>query len=360
MQIFINYRKILPVFFLLIFYVVLTYGQNNPYNDVSIASPVAASLGKYIDYPVSYHTGVPDISIPIYTVQCGPLQLPISLNYHASGLRVMEPASWVGAGWSLAAGGIISRTVRGAPDERNTSNVYNQSKGHYSDTGYTRYYYYGTQPDWQSFAAGRSDGEPDLYYFNFAGYSGKFYFSDAQKPVLIPDDKDMKIAPYYSGSGSIQGFKVTTADGTCYSFGSFFGGFNADTTNPFTVNGLSTGTAISTWYLTQIASGDNQSSITLSYAAERYSYYTISSTPIYSSDQPTPPAVNLVKNYINGVRLSHIVTPNGQIDFLPGAVRTDLGANQPKNIADYVNTESVALGAIQISNGGSFCKKFNL
>src|SRR5258708_35764953 len=105
---------------------------------VTIASPTAASLGKYGDIPVSYHTGIPQISVPIYTVQSGSLKLPISLSYHASGLKVHEPAGWVGAGWALNAGGAITRTVVGSPDDRgySTSNVL---YGHYSDYGFNNY-----------------------------------------------------------------------------------------------------------------------------------------------------------------------------------------------------------------------------
>src|SRR5580700_1992183 len=87
----------------------------NTIGNVSIASPTAAALGKYGDIPVSYNTGIPNVSIPIYTVKAGSLSLPISLSYHASGLKVQEQASWVGAGWSLNAGGVITRTVVGAP-----------------------------------------------------------------------------------------------------------------------------------------------------------------------------------------------------------------------------------------------------
>src|SRR4051794_33866554 len=94
---------------------------NNLYNQVSTTSPTASSLGKFVDVPVDYYTGVPQIGIPIYTVQSGSLKLPISLSYHASGLKVMEPASWVGAGWTLNAGGVITRTVMGQPDEKSTS-----------------------------------------------------------------------------------------------------------------------------------------------------------------------------------------------------------------------------------------------
>ena len=43
----------------------------NTIGRVSIASTNAASLGKYGDIPVNYHTGLPNIDIPIYTVEFG-------------------------------------------------------------------------------------------------------------------------------------------------------------------------------------------------------------------------------------------------------------------------------------------------
>lgn len=142
-----------------------TIAQKNPYNEVSIASPTAASLGKYADIPVNNHTGIPGISIPIYTVKEGSLELPVSLSYHAGGLKVMETASWVGAGWSLNAGGVITRTVRGAPDEKGTSSVYNQAYGYFSDYGYSHYSFYGSngEPEGEEFISGKRDGEPDLF-----------------------------------------------------------------------------------------------------------------------------------------------------------------------------------------------------
>ena len=64
--------------------------------DVTLPNPTASSFGKYGDIPVSHFTGVPNISIPIYTLQEGKLTLPISLSYHASGVKMAELASWVG------------------------------------------------------------------------------------------------------------------------------------------------------------------------------------------------------------------------------------------------------------------------
>src|SRR6185369_3569598 len=94
------------IFFLVLMVLQVTVdGQDtaNTIGHVSIASPTAASLGKYGDIPVSYNTGLPQVSLPIYTVESGSLRLPISLSYHASGLKVQETSSWVGAGWSLNA-----------------------------------------------------------------------------------------------------------------------------------------------------------------------------------------------------------------------------------------------------------------
>jgi hypothetical protein len=82
----------------------------NYYNPATLAnyvppSPDAAGLGKYAEIPVSYSTGVPEISIPLFNIQTGSINLPISLSYHSSGVKVEEEASWVGLGWSLNAGG---------------------------------------------------------------------------------------------------------------------------------------------------------------------------------------------------------------------------------------------------------------
>src|SRR6186713_262385 len=50
-------------------------------------APNAASLGKFGDIPVGYYTGTPNISVPIYDLKSSRLSLPISLSYHASGVK---------------------------------------------------------------------------------------------------------------------------------------------------------------------------------------------------------------------------------------------------------------------------------
>src|SRR5690606_34586930 len=86
-------------------------------------SPTVASLMHFEEMPVDHYTGQPDISIPIFSKQLRPdLTLPIALKYSSLGIRVSERSGWTGTGWSLEAGGTISRTVRGIPDDAHDDN----------------------------------------------------------------------------------------------------------------------------------------------------------------------------------------------------------------------------------------------
>ena len=73
-----------------------------------------------------------------------------------------------------------------APDDRGNSIGSNVVAGHYTDFGFNSYLNTGPNntgvPDDITFTRGQKDGEPDLYFFNFGTYSGKFYFND-EKPV---------------------------------------------------------------------------------------------------------------------------------------------------------------------------------
>jgi YD repeat-containing protein len=332
------------------------------YGTVTISSPTSASLGKFGDIPVSYQTGIPNISVPIYTVQAGPLKLPIGLSYHASGLKVMEPAGWVGAGWALNAGGMITRTVVGQPDEVGGPNCA-QVDGHFSQNGFNEYLYNNGIQDWANFGYGYKDGEPDLYTFNFGGYTGKFYFRDDQTPVLVPE-QDLTIIPSYSGGRSIDYFTVITPDGDQYVFGNSPGVTGAtpiEITNVFSsaANNSLTGPPTSSWYLNKVVSADKQFTINLTYTAETYGFFTLSLFPIDGANlsQYLIPGVDLVKNILTGVRLSQISFPNGTVTFSPGAIRQDLSDNTVA-IVDNPNTSAVALDNIQISDGNGYCKSF--
>ena len=196
---------------------ILAQPINNTTGDVVLPSAEAASLGKFGEIPVSHFHGIPSNNIHIYTVEQGPLQWPISLNYHSSGIRVAEIASWVGTGWSLLANAMISRSVVGIPDEK--------EHGWFSLSSLS-----GIAPF--LIGTGQRDSEPDVFNFNIGSYSGKFVFAiNAQdsvhvEPLVIPK-QEVKITRIYGGS-SLKGFKVVTPDGVIYYFGTITGSTSGD------------------------------------------------------------------------------------------------------------------------------------
>ena len=89
---------------LIIFQISLIGQTSTPPNfpeSVVPPSPNAAALGKYGDIPVSLYTGTPNISVPLYNLKSKKMSVPVSLSYHASGIKVDDVASNVGLGWSL-------------------------------------------------------------------------------------------------------------------------------------------------------------------------------------------------------------------------------------------------------------------
>ncbi|MFD0765270.1 DUF5977 domain-containing protein [Mucilaginibacter lutimaris] len=332
------------------------------YGQVSITSPTPAALAKFVDIPVSLHTGIPQISIPLYTIKDGALSLSLSMSYHAGGLKTMEPAGWTGAGWALNAGGVITRSVRGTPDEAFTVNSF-QKRGYFSDYGARNYLYeaaFGTQALYDDFKMGYRDGEPDLFFFNFNGYSGKFYFNDDRMPMLLPE-QDIKIEYNYPNSTqSIQGFTLTTPDGVKYYFGATPSTTDVDpveTSNICTSDGIGFDKVISSWYLNKIESPDGINSITLNYQTEEYGYHMLS----FSAGIPGSAGYKLIKNYVKGVRLSNITSSNCQINFVPSDnPRQDLSGVFPRDIGDVANTSAKSLYRIDILNkdGVTVIKKF--
>lgn len=172
-------------------------------------SPEVSALMKYIDIPVSPFTGQPDITLPLYTVKEGSLEVPISISYHGGGIKLNEHAGIVGLGWNLNAGGCVSRTIHGLPDElnkggqyglhglyhlketdtylrqnilnRNVNNIYSPdlftgvSESHILSELYCNDY-----------NDGKSDMANDIMHFSFMGMSGTFIInSDAMHTLTM-------------------------------------------------------------------------------------------------------------------------------------------------------------------------------
>src|SRR4028118_25573 len=121
--------KVLPIILLLCKHIASYAQVPSPLEQKIIPpSPEAANLGRFGDVPVSLNTGTAHLSIPLYQIGGKDLSLPISLDYAASGNRVSDVASWTGLGWTLNSGGLITRVVKGLPDETPIIGYFSQYK----------------------------------------------------------------------------------------------------------------------------------------------------------------------------------------------------------------------------------------
>ena len=94
-----------------------TEAENEAAQMPQAASVDAVAMGNNINTSLDYYTGTANVSIPIHTISYKGIQVPVSLNYRASGIRVEGIASEVGLGWELSAGGSVRRMMMGGPDE---------------------------------------------------------------------------------------------------------------------------------------------------------------------------------------------------------------------------------------------------
>ncbi len=167
----------------------LIYSQTAEYTPKIFPSDPSAQLfNKYIDHPVSLNTGLIDVSIPLYNFKEYGFDIPIKLNYYTGGIRVDEVASEVGLGWSLRAGGSISRAVKANPDDSAIGYMYSPYTVQQARTGITTVDF---NNDLQQLAS--RDYEPDSFSFNFLNFSGKFFFDKAENTFVQIPKTDLKI-----------------------------------------------------------------------------------------------------------------------------------------------------------------------
>lgn len=248
---------------------------------VNIKSPEAASFEKIGEIPVSLFSGMPQISIPLYEIDCGGYSFPITLDYQATAIKVNQEASWVGLNWLLNAGGAV--TTRISKPEGSTfesqwdlllnkmqyniltidslGQGYKVSGSHEGTSGN-----YG----WNRFAGSTNsdevtnefysklldnyEGEALTFSANFMGYSFSFVYHPLEKRYIITgNDKKFKIegSPVYVP-------KITDDKGIKYYFDEI------ETNNPATYRSAPYQKLNFSYYLTKIEY-PNGRSVKLSY-----------------------------------------------------------------------------------------------
>lgn len=210
-------------------------------------SPEVQALNRYGQIPVSYSTGAPQIDIPLYEADVRGFKFGISASYNASGVKVDDIASVVGLGWVLNAGGVISRTVKGLPDETPHRGFLNRTvtSAELGNDYYLQYMYNTLDPS-------AIDCSADEFTYNFMGYSGKFSFGADRKVHLLPF-KNLKVEFVDQAY-----FRVRTEEGHTFIF---------NETEQTIVNGHGGSMAVTAWHLTKIILNNNGGEINFTYIA---------------------------------------------------------------------------------------------
>ena len=319
-------------------------------NTIIPTSPNAASLAMYADYPVSYYTGVPNISIPLYEINVDGFKLPISLSYHSKGIQVNQEASWVGLGWALNCGGSISRTVKGVDDFLEfPNNSMTETCGYFNCPDMTSpflFWYPIVNFDCQTLLCSDNinvnyfdletggnqwvDSEADLFFYSLPGLSGKFVLDKARGAVLFDKSQNLKIEVVNSYH---KNFVITTSDGVKYIFDqreisstySSIGSLNNNYTDG--PPDLDAGSFIdpketritSGWCLSKIITS-NKREISFVYVPEFYQSPTQESGKIINdlvNPHNTTYPNSVSKTSQNNWRLSEIIWDGGSIIFSP-------------------------------------------
>lgn len=214
---------------------VLMFGQVT----LPIMTPEAATLGRFGAYPISYYTGTPDVTVPLHTLKVHDIEIPIYLQYEGRGFIPNRDSGKVGHDWTLVAGGLITRSVKGIADEmekyvevdsyESNTHLHNNGllygireidKQHYDNQGIKTLSEFNSSNKPQN----PYELEPDMFTFHFGKHQGQFVISydgsvkvnsDEQVKVDISSLQNQKIDSFPQRSSIV----ITTDDGTKFTFG---------------------------------------------------------------------------------------------------------------------------------------------
>ncbi|PTQ92461.1 YD repeat-containing protein [Mucilaginibacter yixingensis] len=311
-----------------------------PMPNVIPPSPEAQSFMRYGEIPVDVSTGVPDIQVPLYQITSGKLSLPVSITYHSSGIKVSDVASVVGLGWRLSAGGVLTKSVVGKPDNSANYGMFNYpylTKGQIDALPQD-----GSQfMELKMVADGTMDGESDKYYYSAGSkLSGEFIY-DHSLNIVQAEYTDNKIIGLYplSYETGPSAYEVISADGTKYYYEACE--YSQTDMDPH---------YISSWWLTRIVSADNADQIS-------FEYQTLNTpTVVFTQSQSltfdglsSPVSYGGSQTNTSSLLLKKITFKNGYVtfDYLNG--RKDLQDNRLSVVSIYSNASASPLKKYQFS-----------
>lgn len=274
-----NTRLLFVFILLLVFKTAIAQGS---YPNVINPDPVSQEFQKYLGYPVSHATGIPQINIPIYTMNTSGISIPFNLNYHASGIKIEQEMGHIGLGWSLFPGFKISRIIMGKPDDIYPTNdirdldasfsqyevIRSTSGGTIFPQPYFEYLYNITphnmyDPMFGSDLSGteRTDAQHDIFTLHLPNRNVTFiveWINGTIQTTTIPESPIKIDLVGLVSEGRFDSFEVTDESGIVYTFG------NSGESNYYEFKDSHDG-ATTSWLLKTINPPGVNNSITFNY-----------------------------------------------------------------------------------------------
>ena len=223
-------------------------------------SPEPASIVKYADVPFIHSAGMAEYDVPFYTLQSRELSIPIGLHYASGGIKLDEIAGVAGLGWTLNAGGCITRTVMDMPDEyvplfgpfhheMPSGSLLEDLESMEENTATLNFL--------RDVVWNRVDVGLDRYSYSVCGLSGSFVIQDDGTVFQLSGDGVLIDYVRDAESGSVDVFTLTGPDGIVYTFSvkelASRDGRGMTSTGPMNAK-LDKWTAPTAWHLTQMRS----------------------------------------------------------------------------------------------------------
>lgn len=199
-----------------------------------LPSPQVWSFMRYGSTPVNLYTGTLAVDIPIYTYKDNDFEIPISIGYASNGLRPGNRGGILGKDWFLNTGGVITREVRGYPDEASidgnhdisgfNGNLYLYDLG-VNDEIYDREIFWQPYyPDNITMQVRRSYGldnyevQNDIFHYSFMGFKGSFIVKPKGEIEVFHTNTPKGEIKIEATAGTNKAFTISTGDGYKYYF----------------------------------------------------------------------------------------------------------------------------------------------
>ena len=189
-------------------------------NNQYAPTPKALEMIRYGHLSSHLNGGTMEYNVPIYTLEDRDFTIPISLNYASGGFRPNQQTGEAGLGWTLLAGGAITREIVAIDDMATGGN--NFFAGNMTDSliyALSSPISYDNQNPYPKPDGCSTEVSSDIYHFTMPGHAGNFVYHHTSYAYLAYGTSHGAGAYQITYDETYHCFTIITGDGYEYRFG---------------------------------------------------------------------------------------------------------------------------------------------